>query len=60
MPETHWVINANLYKSVGQDRIEMHFYWGTQAVGAPVSEMAVQTGMGGKSDFCGRKSWSGK
>lgn len=38
----------------------MHFFGGTQAVGAPVSEMAVQTGVEGKSDFCGRKSGAGK
>lgn len=35
-------------------------FGGTQAVGALVSEMAVQTGVGGKSDFCGRKSGTGK
>lgn len=29
-------------------------FGGTQAVGALVSETAVQTGVGGKSDFCGK------
>lgn len=58
--ETHWVTSANLCVSVGQDRIEIHCAGGMQTIRAPLSEMAVQTGVEGKTDLCGRKSWAKK